>query len=126
LNGDLRVTERRRVLIVDASPESREVLRTLLELRGAATLEADRPDEAVRLADLFRPNLILLDAECDRSLSGEPMRALHEAASRSHTPIVILGKLRKPHGPMETGQFVTKPYHYGPLIRKIESMLAAA
>jgi CheY-like chemotaxis protein len=121
-----RVNHAPRVLIVDASRESREILRTLLERRGAATLEAAQPDEAVQLADHFQPDLIVLDAECDRTLSGEPTRALQRAANRSHTPVVILGKLRQPHGSSDSGQIVTKPYHYGPLIRKIEDLLAAA
>ncbi len=57
-----------RVLIVDESAESREVLRTLLERHGATTIEADRPEQAVQLADSFRPDLIVLDAESDRSV----------------------------------------------------------
>jgi hypothetical protein len=36
-----------RVLIVDRSAECREVLRTLLELRGAATLEPTTPSKAL-------------------------------------------------------------------------------
>ena len=29
-------------------------------------------------------------------------------------------------GQFSAGHFVAKPYHYGPLIRKIEALLAAA
>lgn len=115
-----------RVLIVDASHESREILRMLLELRGADTFEADSPEQAIPLAHRWRPNLILLDADSDPSATLKPTSELREAASRSHTPIVILGKLSQLQGELESGQFVTKPYHYGPLIRKIDSLLAAA
>lgn len=115
-----------RVLIVDASRESREVLRMLLERLGAMTIEAERPEQAVRLADELRPDLIVLDAESDVSPGGEPTNNLRKAAIRSRTPIVILGKLRQPHGLFQAGQIVAKPYHYGPLIRKIDSLLAAA
>ena len=62
-----RVNLSPRVLIVDRSRESREVLRTLLERRGATTIEADRPEQAVQLADSLRPDLIVLDAESDHS-----------------------------------------------------------
>lgn len=114
------------VLIVDASQESREVLRLLLEHRGATTIETDRPEEAVRLAARYHPSLIILDAESDKSPTGGPTNDLRDVASRNDTPIVILGKVRQPGGPIPTDQIVAKPYHYGPLIRKINGLLAAA
>jgi len=83
------------VLIVDASRESREVLRMLLELRGATTIEADDPEQALQLTHTLRPDLILLDTDSDHTPTGRPTNNLREAASRNHTPIVILGKLRQ-------------------------------
>jgi two-component system KDP operon response regulator KdpE len=115
-----------RILIVDASRESRDILRLLLEHRGATTIEADRAEQAADLADRFHPDLIVFDAESDQSGTGEPTNDLRKAACRNDTPIVILGKVRQPHGDFPTGQFVAKPYHYGPLIRKIDDLLAAA
>jgi CheY-like chemotaxis protein len=115
-----------RVLIVDASRESREVLRMLLELRGATTIEAEDPEQALQLTHAVRPDLIVLDTDSDSTTTGTPTNDLREAASRNHTPIVILGKLRQLHGNLESGQIVAKPYHYGPLIRKIDGLLAAA
>ena len=126
LDGEGYVRNVPSVLIVDASHESREVLRLLLEHRGAKTIEADRPEEAVRLAGRCRPDLIILDAESDESPTGEPTNDLRQVASRNDTPIVILGKVRQPGGPFPPGEFVAKPYHYGPLIRKIYGLLAAA
>jgi DNA-binding response OmpR family regulator len=122
----MRVKTVPRVLIVDASRESREVLRMLLELRGATTIEADDPEQALPLARDLRPDLIVLDADSDPTATGTPTNDLRETADRNHTPIVILGKLRQLHGQLESGQIVTKPYHYGPLIRKIDRLLAAA
>jgi len=113
------------VLIVDRSAESREVLRTILESRGAATLEADRPEQAIPLADRFQPDLIVLDADSDQS-TGAATENLREVAGRTATPIVILGTLPRPHGEVPPGQIVAKPYHYGQLLRKIDDLLAAA
>jgi CheY-like chemotaxis protein len=115
-----------RVLIVDASAESREVLRTLLELRGAAAIEAQHPEQAAELAARHRPHLIVYDAESDRSNSGRATDDLRAAAHRFDMPIVILGTASHCQPDFPGGQFVAKPYHYGPLIRKIESLLAAA
>jgi CheY-like chemotaxis protein len=114
------------VLIVDASRESREVLRLLLERRGAKTVEAERPEEALKIARDLHPDLIVFDAESDVSSNGRPTDDLREAAVGSHTPIVILGKVRQLRSPVSGEQIVAKPYHYGPLIRKINSLLAAA
>jgi CheY-like chemotaxis protein len=114
-----------RVLIVDESPESREILRTLLARRGAATLEATRPDQAAELTELHRPDLILFDADCDHSSSGAATESLKAAANRNDTPIVILGTVRSAQKHPASGQIVSKPYHYGPLIRKIDDLLAA-
>jgi CheY-like chemotaxis protein len=114
------------ILIVDHSAESREVLRTLLERHGAATIEARRPDQAARLADLHRPDLIVFDAESDQSERGTAGERLGAVAGRTDTPIVILGMLARGQVGFPSGQFVPKPYQYGSLIRKIEELLAAA
>jgi len=114
------------VMIVDASRESREVLRVLLERRGARTIEADGPEEALRLAIRCRPDLIVFDAESDPSPTSAPTNELRHAADRSDTPIVILGKVRQLQNPVSPSQIVAKPYHYGALIRKIDGLLDAA
>ena len=105
-----------RILIVDESAESREVLRTLLERHGATTIEAQRPEQAVQ-RDVF------CDRRQERGAATDELRA---AASRFDTPVVILGTLSHIRSLNLEGQFVAKPYHYGPLIRKIEDLLAAA
>ena len=89
-------------------------------------IEAERPEQASNWPDLHRPDLIVLDAESDHSATRHPTDDFASAAGRSDTPIVILGKLRQLRGQIPAGQIVAKPYHYGPLIRKIDGLLAAA
>jgi DNA-binding response OmpR family regulator len=113
-------------LIVDESAESREVLRALLERRGAVTIEAPRAELAVDLAKLHRPDLIVLDVESDHSASGSSCDNLRATADRTDTPVLILGTLSRQRGKFSDDQFVAKPYHYAPLIRKIEDLLGAA
>jgi DNA-binding response OmpR family regulator len=115
-----------RVLIVDESSESREILRALLEHRGAATIEARRPEQAIPLAVACRPDVIVLDADSDHSADGRATADLQTAAGRSLTPIIILGTIRPLAGGYRPGQILSKPYHYGALIGKIEALLAAA
>jgi CheY-like chemotaxis protein len=115
-----------RVLIIDRSAESREVLRTLIERRGLTALEAARPEQGLALTQHERPDLIVVDADSDQSSNGENVDSLCDAAGRTDTPIVILGTLRDPRRRLPAEQIVAKPYHYGALIRKIDDLLAAA
>jgi hypothetical protein len=78
------------------------------------------------LAELHQPDLIVFDADSDHTVSGSASADLQAAASRNGTPIVILGTIRDARKRLSSGQIVSKPYHYGPLIDKIEEMLPAA
>lgn len=118
-----RNTDSHRVLIVDQSAESREVLRTLLERTGTRAVEASRPDEASTLADQIHPDLIVLDADSDLTENHEASRQLSDKARLTATPIVVLGKFTRREPPLDTGEHVAKPYHYGQLLRKIADVL---
>ena len=115
-----------RVLIVDESADSREVLSMLLARHGATTIEAQRAHQAIELTEHQRVDLIVFDAESDRTDSGSDVDDLKAAASRNGTPIVILGTVRGAKKCPASGQFLAKPYHYGQLINKIEDLLDAA
>ena len=80
----------------------------------------------IELADLHQVDLIVFDAESDRTAAGTGVDDLKAAASRNGTPIVILGTVRSAKKRPPSGQFVAKPYHYGQLINKIEDLLDAA
>ena len=114
------------VLIVDESADSREVLATVLARQGATTIEASRPSQAAELTDLHQVDLIVFDADSDRTASGTGGDDLTAAASRNGTPIVVLGTFSHPKNSPPQGQFLAKPYHYGQLIRKINDLLDAA
>lgn len=113
----------RSVLIVDSSEETHEVLRTALERRGLRILWANGAERGLELARQHHPNLIVLDLEVDDS-GAESLSAPFAEQSRADcTPLVLLGTARR-QGSLPEGEFVAKPYHYGPLIRRIEELLA--
>lgn len=116
-------TDSNRVLIIDRSAESREVLRELLARSGTSAVEASRVGEAVLLAQRLRPQLIVLDADSDRSADRGELRALTAAARRTNTPIVLLGKISGAEFGLDAAELVAKPYHYGQLLRRIEGVL---
>ncbi len=113
------------VLVVDRSAETREVLRTALEGHGAQIYEATRADEALRLARKHQPDVIVLDLEIAEAASEDVRAALGDPNAMA-APIVLLGTARRIKKDFPSGQFVAKPYDYGPLVRKIEGLLDEA
>jgi CheY-like chemotaxis protein len=113
-----------RVLIVDRSRESRDLLSALLERRGAEVLEARGAECGAQIAATQKPDLIVVDDEADEAGGAEESAAkLAAAAARNACPIVVLGTFRRSASPFSAEQFVAKPYHYGALIRRIEELL---
>jgi CheY-like chemotaxis protein len=111
------------VLIVDRSDETLEVLQTALERRGLRTFAATAADRGLALARQHRPDLIVLDLEMDDSTPEAVSAPFAAHAQADRTPLVMLGTARRNAQRLPEGEFVAKPYHYGPLIRKIEELL---
>lgn len=120
------MASQRSILVLDHSPESREVFRAALDRPGTTVLAASRADEALALTRSHAPDLIVLDIELDRSQKDEgtaALREIGETARARHTPLVVLATARRQAERLTSGEFVAKPYHYGPLIRRIEELL---
>jgi CheY-like chemotaxis protein len=125
-NTEVLLRPNRSVLIVDPSPETRDVLRTALERQGTRVLEAAEAQRGLELARQHCPDVIVLDLELDAARD-QPVAGAFQAQSQLHaTPLVMLGSARRLRQTLPTGQFIAKPYHYGPLIRKIEELLEGA
>lgn len=109
------------VLIVDESEESREVLRTALERRGYTIHEAEAADNGLELAKQHSPRVIVLDADTE---DGPSVSQRYDQCSQSNdSHLVVLGSAKRLETPTELRHNVSKPYHYGPLILKIEALL---
>ena len=115
-----------RVLIVDESNETRQVLREVLQSRGMQILEAERADEGLALARDEHPDLIVLDLEIQHGTAQQVSASFAETSHDQHTPLILLGSARVRRTAPAGGEFVQKPYHYAPLIRRIEQLLADA
>lgn len=116
------MNDRRVVLVVDRSGETREVLQTALQRRGVATLAAAEPRRGVQLAAEHRPAVIVLDLDGD-DVQPEWFAPQYPSPDGRPTHMILLGSVRRGRCTAAAGDFFAKPYHYGPLIRKIEELL---
>jgi DNA-binding response OmpR family regulator len=111
------------VLIVDRSEETREVLETALNRRGVQTYTAKHASEGVELGRRHCPNLIVLDLEIDDINLEHAKQPFWANLGNNNVPIILLGNLSRNQPRIPGSEFVPKPYHFGPLIRRIEEIL---
>jgi DNA-binding response OmpR family regulator len=123
MEGDT-LHQKKSVLIVDRSPENCEVLQTVLNRRGVQAFTANHTAEGVELSRRLHPDLILLDLELDDGNSEAGIPPFWANGEENNVPIILLGSIRRNQPPIPGSQVVSKPYHYGPLIRRIEEMLS--
>ena len=112
-----------RVVIVDESDECREVLHTLLASRGVPAIAA-RGREGLELMRQHHPDVVVLDLDADAADDDCVRDAFDSEALEHHTALVVLGKARRYLAALPDGQVLAKPYHYAPLLRTIEQLLA--
>ena len=115
----------RTVLIIDQSEDSRQVLKTALERRGFQIVETRTAGDGLELVRIHHPELVVLDLETIPTDDPSIRVELDLETETSQTPIVILGNICKNEALLPHCSIVLKPYHYGPLIRKIEKIVAS-
>lgn len=114
----------RRVLIVDDSRDSREVLRAVLELRGWNIIEADDATDGLAKAEAFHPDVIVLDTDTTDDCDAEA--SFDDASRRNNASLVVIGQARYNVAPSARHRMVAKPYHYAPLVRTIDELAKAS
>jgi len=119
------MTQSPSVLIVEPSADEREVLRTVLARRGLRIWEAAEVERGLELAREHHPDVILLDTEANHA-GDDGVQAEFDATSiAQHSSLIILGRISHDHS-LPASQVIAKPYHFAPLIHKIEQLAARA
>jgi len=111
------------VLIVDPSPETREVLQVALQRRGLHTLATARVRRGMELARRHQPDLIVLDLDIQPGDSAGLSRQFAEQAGRHEPRMILLGSARR--AGESSREVLSKPYDFRALIRKIEELVQA-
>ena len=114
-----------RVLLVDSSDDNREVICTALRRRGIRTIDTSAPQQGLEWARQLAPDVIVLETEWEKGSAEEICRQYASASRSGSAKMLLLGTTKS--FPIEKDQFtshIAKPYHYAPLIRKIEELIA--
>lgn len=78
------------VLLVEDTEDNRFMMRRLLEMAGYGVVEATNGEEAVRLAQSERPDLILMDLSLPVIDGLAATRAIRKLDGLSKTPIIAV------------------------------------
>ena len=81
---------RPRILVAEDHDDTRLLLRLLLERRGFDVVEASDGEEAVRLAESTRPDLVLLDGGLPRLDGLAVTRRVRAREKAARVPIIFL------------------------------------
>jgi two-component system KDP operon response regulator KdpE len=117
--------QRTRILAVDDDPHVLRHLRRLLEEAGFAINGVDGPEEVIRLMELEKPELILLDLKLPNASGLELLRQIREL---SNVPVIFLTGLDDNHtvvSALRAGadDYITKPFSPSELLARIDTVL---
>ncbi len=118
-----------RVLVVDDEPDNRQVLRTLLRLKGGyAVDEAEDGETALSRIGAAPPDLILLDVMMPGIDGFDVCRRLKADDATANIPVVLLtarGDVPSKVRGLEFGadDYITKPFHPDEVLARIHSLL---
>jgi DNA-binding response OmpR family regulator len=115
------------VLVVDDEPTIVEIVSRYLERAGFEALQADDGPEALRQADLHRPDLVVLDLMLPGLDGIEVMRQLHERPGKRVAVILLTARGEESdrlvglrHG---ADDYVVKPFSPAELVARVEAVM---
>jgi two-component system cell cycle response regulator DivK len=123
-------TKRQSVLLVEDYEDNRLMLRHLLEMSGYRVFEATNGEQAVKLARLEIPDLILMDLSLPQVDGLSATRQIRAIPCLKDVPIVAVSAHDTADFHAEAlasgcNEYVTKPIDFGQLENVIRSLLAA-
>jgi two-component system phosphate regulon response regulator PhoB len=119
------------ILVVDDEPDIRLLIAINLRKAGYRVLEAERGDEALRLAKEQSPALILLDLMLPDLSGREVCRRLRAQPETKNTPVLMLTarneEIDRVKGFMAgADDYVTKPFSVRELVLRVRAILRRA
>jgi two-component system cell cycle response regulator DivK len=112
--------ERTKILLVEDSEDNRFMMKRLLEMSGYEVIEAANGEQAVNMAQVMRPNLILMDLSLPRVDGLAASRRIRKLPALKKVPIVVVSAHDTADfhaDALASGcdEYVTKPIDFGML-----------
>jgi DNA-binding response OmpR family regulator len=119
---------RYRFLVVDDEQLIRELLAELLSSEGYEVVSASNGREAIQLAALETPHLVILDANMPEMDGIETSRQLRSKQETCSVPIIMVTAFEETrtealHAGVD--DFVTKPFQVAALLARVRALLKA-
>ena len=116
------------ILLVEDTEDNRFMMRRLLEMSGYEVVEATNGEEAVRLAESARPQLILMDLSLPVIDGLAATRAIRKLDGLGKVPIVAVSAHDTADFQAEAlragcDSYITKPIDFGELEKLIARLL---
>jgi CheY-like chemotaxis protein len=117
------------IMVVEDNELSRDALSRRLERRGYRVVMAVDGEQAIEVAHVERPDVILMDLGLPRMDGWEATRRLKADPETQRIPIIVLSAhvmtIDREKALQAGGDdFDTKPVRFQPLLHKIETLLA--
>jgi len=121
---------KRKILVVDDEPNVRRLLRTLLKKRFTV-VEAEDGAQAVEIAAVEKPDLILMDIMMPKMDGYTSCYALKKKPATSSIPVIMLTALdlnlnRQLSKEIGADGYITKPFNSKDLLTNIAQVLPTA
>lgn len=118
------------ILIVEDNEKNRKLVRDVLQFKGYRIIEAETGEDAVTLAKLHKPDLILMDYHLPGIDGIEAFRRIRGEAATTHIPIVAVTASAMPEEAkkmMDAGfdGFQTKPLNVKQFMQAVANMFSA-
>ena len=125
------MSDKKKILVVDDSKTALFMVTTILRKTPYDLVTAHDGQEAVEVAALEQPDLVLMDVVMPRKTGFEACRELKRGEGTKHIPVILVttrGEEENVENGFESGcnDYVTKPVNAQELLAKVRDHIAAS
>jgi twitching motility two-component system response regulator PilH len=114
----------RTILIVDDDENIVELLVCVLEATGFKTVNARAGGEAVALARLHGPALIVCDMKMPGMTGLDVLRQLRDKPETATIPFMLMSGAMYPESDLQPSAYLSKPFHPQDLVNAVRQLIA--
>ena len=119
------------ILIIEDDPNSRKLVRDVLQVKGYQTIESETAEEGIRLAQEKHPALILMDIQLPGISGIEALKVLRADSKTQSIPVIaVTASIMNQQQSLITDAgfdaFEGKPISVAMLLKKVRGLLDRA